>query len=318
MEKINSRALKAAARESLQRASYSPRKLVLLFAGVSLGLGLVVSLLQYGIDFGIGDTGGLGGIGTRSMLTTLQSMLQLVTTVLAPFWTFAFLRVCLRLGRRQEVAPGSMLRGFQTFGPVLRLTILKGIVALIVSFLAMQIASTLFMLTPAAKALEEVAQQMVDTGVTDISIYLTDEKMLELVLIMAPFLLGTMALLLIPVLYRLRFVDYVLMDLPQKRAMVAMRFSLSMTHKRCLEIFKVDVSFWWYYLLELLAAALAFGDWILLLCGVSIPGNADLVSFLFVVAGSLAQLGLYLWKRAEVETVYALMYDEMLPKAEVE
>ena len=75
MDPHDRRALKSAARESLAAAPYDPRKLILLHTGVTIAVSLIGTILNFVLSKQIENTGGLGGMGLRSMLSTVQSVL---------------------------------------------------------------------------------------------------------------------------------------------------------------------------------------------------------------------------------------------------
>ena len=64
---MNSKTLKMQASAALKRASYSPRKLFFLYGAVSLGLGLIIALLDMALANSIAGTGGLAGMQTRAI-----------------------------------------------------------------------------------------------------------------------------------------------------------------------------------------------------------------------------------------------------------
>ncbi len=304
----------ARAKEQLSRTtSYSTKKLVLLHTGVLLGVGLLLSVFSYLLSLGIGNTGGLNGIGDRAVLETIQSVLQVLNTMLMPFWQIGLLAASLCIVKEQSFSPYTLLEGFRRFGPVLRLYLLRSVIAFFVVMLATQIASTVFMLTPWAQELYVLAEQMAASGVTDVNAVLTDEILLSLGIKMLPFLLGALLLLLIPVLYRLRMMEYVLLDHPGLGAFGALRLSLFMTRKNCWKLFRLDLKFWWFYVLEMLAMAICYGDLLLSLAGIPMAGAPELWSLGFYAAGLLCQLGLYVWKKDLLITTYALAYQELLP-----
>ena len=64
------------AKQAVSAASYSPKKLTALHAGISAAVGLLVALLTYLLGSGVGNPTGLGGIGTQAALETAQTILQ--------------------------------------------------------------------------------------------------------------------------------------------------------------------------------------------------------------------------------------------------
>ena len=114
---------------------------------------------------------------------------------------------------------------------------------------------------------------------------------------------------MIPLFYRLRLVEYSLMD-GQDKAIKNMLVSNMQMRYNCLWMFKLDVSFWWYFLLQGLAAVVAYGDVIL---GV----QGDVAYWVCFLASAAIQLVLG-WKFLPyVQTSYALAYDEITKKGQV-
>ena len=68
-----------------------------------------------------------------------------------------------------------------------------------------------------------------------------------------------------PVLYLLRFTDYIIMDQPEIGALYALTTSVRMTRSHLKELLMLDLRFWWYYLLELLVAVVSYYSLALLL-----------------------------------------------------
>ncbi len=305
--------LRQRAREALGQGSCSAKKLIGIHTGVMLASGLVLSLLQFYLSQSIGSTGGLGGIGARTFLETIQSLLQIANSLLLPFWSIGLIFAMLRLVTGGQTGPGDLLEGFRHFGPVLRLNLLKWGIYLLVIFVASQIGSTVYMMTPMAQPFYDLAEQLMLSETADPSALLSQEQIMEMALAMVPFLLGAMLLLMVPVAYRLRMMDYVLVDQPEMGAFYALRMSLAMTKGHCWKLFKLDISFWWFYLLELLAAVICYADLLLPLVGVSLPVPPETASFGFYALGLLCQLGLYIWQKDQLAATYALAYEALLP-----
>ena len=97
MEKLNGKKIIARARERLQGVNTRP--LALLHTGVTVGVAFAIMLLQYVLAEGIGNTGGLSGMATRSILETIQLVLQWANTILLPFWSLGFMYVALLSAR---------------------------------------------------------------------------------------------------------------------------------------------------------------------------------------------------------------------------
>ncbi len=291
----------ADAADALGGAAYSPKKLVLIHTGVSAAVGLVLSLFSYILDLGIAHTGGLSGIHARSTLETVQTLLVYANTLLMPFWQIGYLFCTLRLIRRQEAAPRGLFSGFRHFGPVLRGMLLRAMVCFPFLFAGAQIGYFLFLMSPGAQPMLDKLQEMVSSGTID------PTAMAPVI----PFMAAGGLLLLIPVLYRLRMVDYALMDEPEKGAFYALLRSLKLTKGRCTALLKLDLHFWWYYALEVLIMALGYGDLILTLLGIELGISAGAAALVFYLAALICQLALHLWRKNTVFTTYALAYEAL-------
>lgn len=301
--------IQSAKRTAAQHVAEAPnaRRLILIHAGIPLALALVLTFLNYLLSRQIADTGGLGGLGMRSVLETLQSMLQIVSSVFSIFWASGYVRVLLLWTRGKRTYDGDLLEGFRRWGAVLRSALLQAVIYLAVSILAIQISSFVFAATPLAKGMTQLVEQMLQ----DPSYMPTDAQLLDAVRPYLPFLLVTLAVFVLPVAYRLRLMDFALMDAPEKGAFHALQMSLFATRRNCLKLVKLDFSFWWYYLLELVIGLVYYGDVLLELMGVDVGLSSEVLLFAACIIGLLLQLGLYVWRRNQVMTTYALVYENL-------
>ena len=309
--------LRSQAHHALDRQADTAKRLVMIHSGVVIGLGLLLSVLSYLLDMGIQDTGGLGGIGTRSVLETLQTVLSLVNLVLLPFWALGYTRMILSVSQGERVGVPSLFWGIRNWGVVLRSLMLQGVVYFALAVVGVQVASIVFMLTPASRALYELAEQMVASGVMDPQAMMDDPAYLELSVKMLPFLLVGMLVLTVPAFYRLRFTDFALAQNPEQGALRALLTSFRLTRKQSFAIFKLDLRFWWFYLAQLLIAVLGYGDVLLPMLGVSLGMGADAAMFLFYIVGLACEFGLYVWLKNQVSATYALAYDQLRMAEEV-
>lgn len=305
----NRRELKAQADRALAHASYDPRKLMLIFMGAFAAVMLAVMALQYFLDLGIADTGGLGGLGTRTVLETVGEVARLAATLAMPFWTAGYYCCVLAMIRGRRFGPATLLEGFRNFGPVLRLylirTIYTGILAIACVYLGLQI----FMLTPFSGEFTALLEPLMGQE----QILLDDAMLLALEQAMLPgfAVVGLVFLLLgAPLLYNLRLSELALLDDPKAGAMTAIYRSRAMMRGNRLSLFKLDLSFWWFYLLDGLALMLCYADVLLPLAGIELPFNADLAFFLSYVLYLAAQTALYVFARNKVECTLALGYTQ--------
>ena len=303
-------ALRSEAREALRQARYSPRKLVLIHTGVTVAVSLILHVLTYLLDLGIAQTGGISGIENRVMLETVQSVLSVVSMVLLPFWEIGYLFTVLQLARRQDAMPGSLLAGFRHWGVVLRGFLLKGLLMFAVLFVGSQIFFSLYMVTPWGTPLREMTMELSEAG-ADTATLMQNEEYMQLMMASIPFILGGALLLLLPVAYVLRFTDYVLMDRPELGATFALFSSFHLTRRNFVDLLKMDLHFWWYYLLEVLTVALSWAPLALELLGVELGADGNIITLVCYAVSLAAQMGLYAWAKNGVFATYVLAYEQI-------
>ena len=313
MDKNDRLSLKNKALQCLANASYSPKKLILIHTVIILLLSFLITIANYLLDNQISSTSGLGGIGSRSVLVTVQTVLRLSQTVLLPFWQMGYLYVTLKLARSEAVSPWDLCEGFRRLGPVLRLTLLRAALIAGIAIVGSNIASTIFALTPfAAPMLELLEPMMADPTLMEDPMAFQEAFAAAMEEFMVPLLVITAIVIIaisIPVFYHYRLASYFLMDNDRRGALASMRSSRKLMRYLCIDMFKLDVSFWWFYLLELLTGALCYGDLLLGYLGVALPFDATVAYFVFFILYLVSQLALYWWRRNEVEVTYACAYE---------
>lgn len=300
------------AKERLARIGYDPKRLVLIHTAVSLGASLLVTLVGYLLSLKIAQTGGLRDMGLRTVLSTAQSVLELAVMVLLPFWEIGIAYAALHWTAGRSATPSDLMVGFRRWPNILGYQLLRFglLVALMVGLLYP--CTFLFMMTPWGTPLMEAYAPYVESAKTIDDIYaaMTPEMLEQMLPHMIPLLIfcGVLyAVVLVYASYRLRFADFALLE--GRRGFGAMLRSFRVTRKHFWQIVKVDLYFWWFYLLQVLSVALCYGDGILKLLGVELPIQADLRSFLFYIAGILCQTLLFWQFGAQRITAYALAYE---------
>ena len=320
MDLLDRRGLKNAAGDALAQAPRNPKRIILIHTAVSLGIMLLVAVLDYVLSGQIENTGGLSGLGTRSVLTTVQSILQMVQMAVLPFWEIGYLYAAMKMAVKEPAEPGTLLEGFRHFGPLFRVMLLKGLIFLVLGFVCTYVATQIFVMTPLSTPMleamapvlndptlmesaagEEALMQVVDQAL--------DDAMLPLLIITGILL----CLVYIPISYRLRLVNYSVLENPREGALVAFRRSFRLMRGNCLEMFLLDLSFWWYYLLQILINLVCYGDLILSLAGVSLPWSGELSFFLFYILALAGQFVLYFLARNKVEVTYVTAYHVLSP-----
>ena len=300
------RFLRQKASESL-RSAPNGGKLVLLFAGVAAGLSLAAGLVSMILDSQIAGTGGLSGMQLRSVLSTAQTLLNILTVAFIPFWTLGYTSVVLKLSRGETAMEKDLLNGFFRFGPAMRLMLLRQVIGFTVAFAAVQIASIAFSMTPWATPFYEQMEIFLSGTMDEAAMEAMTESMIPLLIIAGVLYVIAM----IPVTYRLRMAEFRLMDEPACGALLALLQSNRMMKGNCMALFKLDLHFWWYYLANVLVTVLCYGDMLLPMAGVTLPIDPEVSFVLFFVVAQAAQVLLYWRCRNQVECTYAVTYDAL-------
>ncbi len=288
------------------------KKTVLIHAAIALGGSALMTALNYLFSLQIADTGGLSGLGLRSLLTTAQSLAELAVMIALPFWEMGLLYTALQWARGEQAGLPQLTQGFRRFGAVLGVKFLYVGIFLMLGMGLAYFSAAVFMLTPWAGSLMEIMKPTMDAAVTpeQLQSLLTPELLDQMTDAMIPLFIlfgAVYALVGVPLFYRLRFSDYAVMD--GMGAGKAVTHSLRITRRNCWQLVKLDLRFWWFYGLQLLCLGVSVGDKLLPLMGVSLPISADASFFLFALLGALCQLVL-LWQcQGSVLTAYCLAFD---------
>lgn len=307
MTSFTPKGLKTRARECLRNFGSNAHQLILIHTGVVVLLSLISSGLHFYLDNQISSTGGLSGLSTRSFLQTLQTLMQYATTLFTPFWSAGFLTVAMLWSSERRAENKDLLHGFRRFGSIISYEFLLSILTVFLMLGTGYGAGILFSMTPYADTLMDLISPILSSGTMDLSLIPAD----ALLPAYLPFLF-IWSLIAIPVLtfffYSIRFALYLILDHPQIGAMRAMAVSAAVLRGKKMQLFRLDLSFWWFYAMEALLLIVCYLDMILPALGISLPFSSTAGYFIFLALYGILQLLLHLWKKPEIETAYALAY----------
>ena len=313
----NIRDLKQTAAQRLQSASQA-RNIMLIYTGLTLLASALVTVINYVLDLQIAQTGGLSNMGTRSILSTIQSLLPILQTLATMCLELGFLAAMLRVCRGQYVSPQTLRAGLPRFWAALRCALLQGAIYFGVCMVCFYLALQIYLFTPLSNAAVEILTPLVSqSSSADVTALLDEVTQLELTRAMLPMfaLFGVLFLVVAtPILYQYRMANYVLMDNPRAGAIMALRESRYMMRRNRFALFRIDLSFWWYYVLIGLTSVICYGDVVLALLGVSLPWSSEVSYFLFYGLFLVSTFGVYYFFLNRVNTTYALAYDSLRPK----
>ena len=310
------RGLDAAARDILANTP-NQKRLVLLWAGTSAVLALLTGLITYLLDTGIAGTGGLSGIGLRSALTTVQQVISTATSIFLPFWGLGYTAVTLGMARRHNVRASTLLEGFRRFGPGLRLMLLQSLLLGGLFTLCTYAVILLLAATPLAGGVYDILGPVVEQATTDPNWLPDDATMDALTKALLPLTVCggiVAAAVVLPLVYRLRLASLRIVDDPRCGALQAMGLSIHITRGNAWKLFRLDLHFWWFWLLEGIILAVTYGDSLLPMLGVTLPITPEVAFWVFYVAAMALQVAVYAAFHNRVSVAYALAYDTLLPQ----
>ncbi len=304
-----SKRLKSAANQSILRANCDPKRLVVFHTAVALALSLAALVIDFALEQKIGNTGGLSGMGTRSALTTVQSVLQQAQVIAWPFWRVGWLYATVKIARSEETGKKDLLEGFRRFPGFLRLVILKALIFFGLAFGAAYAASFIVMMLPGSNPMTA----MLNPNITEAELM----AMMESLMLPLAVISGVLVLVFcVPFFYRFRMAEYCLLDNPQLGARAALRGSGLLMRGNMWKLVRLDLSFWWFWLLQLVVSALSAMAMVLPLLGIQMPWRLEISEFIAYLLSAVAQLALYYFYKAHLDVTYTQAYLALLPKEE--
>lgn len=277
MNPLDPKTLRSRTAKALGRASFSPQKFILIYALVLTLPTLLLNGVSYGLNEAANRMTGLNEASDRNMLISLDMTLGFIWTLFQFFWTSSYVIFTLRVSRGENCSMDTLWDGFRLWKRVVGYNFWV--------FVRLFTLSMGFCLV------------MMLVGVFSIPL---------MILISAGYLM-----LMVMVYYQLFLVKYMAFDDLSVPTAALCSLSTRLTKGRKLQIFRVQLHFFWYFIPLLLAQ---LGPSLVL----------DLISLgvlklplLPVFAGaalvqSLAPLALYLWKGNEVNVTLAMAYNAIL------
>ena len=297
--------------------SPSQKQIVAIYAACVFTMAALVTVLDYVLGLQIDNYGGLSNLSKRSMLSSVQSMLPMLQSLLAMCLEVGYLAAMLRIARGMYTSPQTLRLGFDRFWLLLRCAIFKGLIMAGVMFSCLYFGIMIYVLTPFSNAAVEIVTPLLSqTSVLDTGVYVDEATYIALMEAMTPafVICGIMMLALgVPILYNYRMVNYVIIDKPAIGALMALRESKRMMRGHRFQLLMLDVSLWWYYLAGAAAMAIAYGDLLLPMLGIELPIPERVSFFLFYGLYLAAGFCVHFFLRNRVEVAYALAYDAVKP-----
>ncbi len=315
--RIYPKTLKQEAADRVRQLTCKPQKILLLYAAVAFGVSLVAALMNLFLNGQIAQTGGLEGLEVKTLWETTATVSELALAFLSPIWSLGLVSVVLGFARGKDAQPKDLTSGFSRFLAGLGLHFLTILLYILACFIVVYIGTTLMgvladmnrlntILTPFLPMIEEKPDIIQDPA------FLKSLPWQELLAclwlpILVIFLLSAVAVLFVS--YRLRLARYYLMDGIGMGPVQAVRKSFSSMKGNVFAFIRLDLSYWWYYGLMILFGTSALAIVIPFLLGM--PQMSDLAAIGIQFLSSIALCALYWWKGAQVETTFALAYENL-------
>lgn len=299
------------------KASENAKKVVLIYDGAVVGLSALSAIVTYVLQLQISQTGGLNNMGLRSMLSTIQSVLPMVLSMVFMCLQLGYLAAMLRVSREQYVSEQTLKLGFDRFWVLLRCNVLQGLLYAAAAMVAFWLAMQIYLLTPLSNAAQNLLMPYV-TSADAVMTVLSDEMlMMQLVQAMIPMFV-LMVVLYLPLAallhYSLRMASYVIIDQPGKGALYALGESRKMMKGSKMRLLRLDLTFWWWYAIGAFSTIVCYGDSLLAMLGITLPWSGAVSYFLFYGAYLVIQFASWYFLRNHVEVVYAQVYNALKPR----
>ena len=308
--------IKHAAELSLNQSQQDMRQILLIYLLIITGLSLGASALTVILSYRIADTGGLSNMGLRSILSTAQTILPLIQLLVLWGLQIGYHTAALDVVRGKSVSRDTLFGGFRRFFPLLRALLMQGFLYCMAALVSIYLASYIFLMLPASADFQKIIMPAIQSAsilsgsimLDEATVMAASEAMLPVLWIFAALYL----VLFVPMYYRYRMVMYRLIDHNHPRALAAMLESRGMMHRSRFALLKLDLSFWWFYALQLLIPLVCYGDSILALAGITLPIPELASYFLFLILSLALQFALFYFSMNRVAVSYAVFYDTLL------
>lgn len=292
-----------------------PQKVVLIYAAILAAAALAGKLAGYLLDGQISQAVGLQGMNTRAVLSTATVVVTIAQLLLVEGLALGYCAAMLRIARGQYASGSTLKAGLERLWLLVRTRLLEGVILTAMSFALCMVVVNIYMLTPFSNRLVLSKMPLVEAG------ELTTEAMLSLWSTAYQVLLPVTVLYvvaLIPLLWYFsavyRLVDYLLIEKPQLGALGALQESRRRMRGSMRMLLRVDLSFWWYYLLQAATKALLYPGLILAALGVTLSVSPTVFLVAALVIYLAADFAVRYFFSNRVAVTYALFYDSLCPK----
>lgn len=310
------RTIHNSAGQAVAAAKGDLKQIVLIYTGIITALSLAASGVSVLLSDRIATTGGLSNMGLRSVLSTVQTLLPMVQALVLLGLEIGYCHVAMGVYRSEPVSRDTLFGGFRRFFPLLRAVLLQAFLYSAVGLLSMYLSVYIFLMLPASAAFQALMLPLIESASTLNSTIMLDEATLsaatEAVMPVLWIFAVLFLLVFLPMYYRYRMVPYCLIDQKRPRALLAMHQSRMLMYRNRFALLKLDLSLWWFYGLQVLAALICYGDLLLPILGITLPWSPTVSYFVFLILSLAMQFAVYYFFMNRVSVTYAAAYEALL------
>ena len=290
-------------------------KLALIYALVTLGINLVVLFLSQYLMNAVDKLDGLSHAGSRSTLTSIATFLPLIASLVLIVLDAGFSGAVLDTVRGQPVSGRHLLSAFPQSHKII-LTGVKMVLWLIpITYLtAMLVASFLTptLMAQSPELMLEFSQTTSYNRQMELMSAMLTPRFVNLMMVgmMVPMAGGILFLY-----FRRRLAFFCLHDHPDVPAGFLARGSIGLLKGFSFQFFRLDLGYWWYYLLSGIATVLPLAD-ITWFSGLPISGEA--MGMILSILSAVLTAALYYYCKPRLWLTYALAYEEIRTRKQEE
>lgn len=289
--------LKRASLTRLRRYGKRPYRLAFYSVAIALAVQLLVDAMGYWVATYQGGEG-LDGMGSVTMIQTVHELLSTASSLLTPLWTLGFTAAIMAFMDWQDPEDTVLLKGLRRWWEFLKLYLLEGILMFFLMMAVIMPITYLYALTPWAKDLMNIPDPEI-VGEVKFVAAAVDAAAPLLILYALAFLVVGMFFA-----YRLRFTNYLILNgwIGVWSAMVT---SFQMTKGYVWSMIKLDLSYWWYYLLT----GVLMGVYVaVVLLGYNLGYSYNTIFWLAYAAYALGVLALDVFAKPRIVAANVLIF----------
>ena len=282
--------LKRASLTRLRRYGKRPYKLAFYSVAIALAVQLLVDAMGYWVATYQGGEG-LDGMGSVTMIQTVHELLSTASSLLTPLWTLGFTAAIMAFMDWQDPQDTVLLKGLRRWWEFLKLYLLEGILMFFLMMAVIMPITYLYALTPWAKDLMNIPDPEI-VGEVKFVAAAVDAAAPLLILYALAFLVVGM------------FFAYLILNgwIGVWSAMVT---SFQMTKGYVWSMIKLDLSYWWYYLLT----GVLMGVYVaVVMLGYNLGYSYNTIFWLAYAAYALGSLALDVFAKPRIVAANVLIF----------